>query len=259
MAGLVALTHVPPLDMSDALRTFIDVEPIDLGRVHAQHAAYRDALTALGAEVVVLDVAREHPDAIFIEDVAVVLDEVAILTSMGAPARRSEVDAIAPVLRGYRTEVIRMGLPATLDGGDVLVVGKTILVGLTTRTNAAGVAAIATIAKRAGYRVQGVRVTGCLHLKTACTALPDGTLLVRTPHVALADVEGFPLLHVGDDEAGGANVVLVGEHVLMGAAFPRTTESIRARGFDVTTVDLSELAKAEGSATCLSILMSRGA
>ena len=255
MKTIIALTHAPPLDMSAALRTFIDVEPIDLDRVHAQHVAYRNALAAAGAEVVVLDVSREHPDAIFIEDVAVVLDEVAILTSMGAAARRPEVDAIAPTLRTYRSEIVRVELPASLDGGDVLLVGKTMLVGVTTRTNDAAVAALDAIGKCFGYRAKPVRVTGCLHLKTACTALPDGTLLARTKHIALEDVEGFPVVPIGDDEPGGANVVLVGEHVVMGAAFPRTTAMIRARGFEVTTVDLTELAKAEGSATCLSILL----
>jgi dimethylargininase len=241
--------------MNDALRTFIDVHPIDVDLAAVQHEEYRRVLERAGAQVVLLETNLDHADAVFVEDTAVVLDEVAILTSMGAPSRRDEPRGIEPELRRYRDEIVRMELPATLEGGDVLRVGRTLLVGATARTNAAGVDALRRIAGRFGYDVRAVAVDGCLHLKTACTALPDGTLLVSPRWLDARDLAGFPILHVAEGEPDAANVVLVGERVLMGAAHPRTVDLVRARGFEVDAVDLSELAKAEGCATCLSILV----
>jgi dimethylargininase len=241
--------------MNDALRTFIDVHPIDLDLAALQHEEYRRVLERAGAQVILLDTNVDHADAVFVEDTAVVLDEVAILTSMGAPSRRDEPQGIEPELRRHREEIVRMEGPATLEGGDVLRVGRTLLVGATARTNAAGVDALRRIAGRFGYQVRAVAVDGCLHLKTACTALPDGTLLVSPRWLDARDLAGFPILHVAEGEPDAANVALVGERVLMGAAHPRTIDLVRARGFGVDAVDLSEFAKAEGCATCLSILV----
>ncbi len=253
--GIVAITHLPSKRMNDALRTFIDARPIDLDLATRQHAAYRDVLSRAGAAVIVLEGNRLHADAVFVEDTAIVLDEVAVLTSMGAVPRRDEPRAIEPELRRYREEIIRVVLPATIEGGDVLRVGRTLLVGATGRTNSAGIDALETVARRFGYAVRRVRVGGCLHLKTACTALPDGSLLVSPGGVDTRDLEGFAISHVADGEAEGANVALVGTRVIASSAAPRTIERLRQRGFDVEAVDLSEFAKAEGSVTCLSILV----
>jgi dimethylargininase len=208
--------------------------------------------------VVLLDVNVEHADAVFIEDTAVVLDEVAILTSMGAASRREEVRGIEPVLRCHREHIVRIEAPATLEGGDVLRVGRTLFVGATGRTNRAGFEALAHIARRHGYETRSVAVEGCLHLKTACTALPDGTMLVNERWVDVRDLSGFSVLSVAEDEPDAANVALVGERVVMASAHPRTVALVEARGFRVDALDLSELAKAEGCATCLSILVPRG-
>lgn len=243
--------------MAEAVRTFIDVHPIAIEVVARQHLAYREALGRAGAEVVVIESNLAYPDAVFIEDTAVVLDEVAVLTSMGTPSRRDEVRGVEAELRRHREDIARIDAPATLEGGDVLRVGRTLLVGATGRTNRGGFDALARIARRHGYDVRSVRVSGCLHLKTACTALPDGTLLANPRWLELSDLEGFPVLHVHEEEPDAANVVLAGEHVVTGAAHPRTADLVRSRGFHVDTVDLSELAKAEGSATCLSILVPR--
>ena len=252
---LVAITHMPSPRMNDAVRTFIDVHAIDLDLAALQHEEYRRVLERAGAEVVVLDANIDHADAVFIEDTAVVLDELAILTSMGAPSRRDEPRAIEPELLRHRSTIARITAPATLEGGDVLRVGRTLFVGVTARTNVAGVAALRAIASSVGYSVRAVAVDGCLHLKTACTALPDGTMLLNPRWVDARDLSGCDVLHVAEGEPDAANVALVGGRVLMGAAHPRTTELIRARGFEVDVIDLSEFAKAEGCVTCLSILV----
>ena len=252
---VVAITHIPSPRMNDAVRTFIDVHAIDLDLAALQHEEYRRVLERAGAEVIVLDVNSAHADAVFVEDTAVVLDEVAIVTSMGAPSRREEPLGIEPELRRHRSAMARIEAPATLEGGDVLRVGRTLFVGATSRTNAAGVAALRAIAAPLGYTVRTVAVDGCLHLKTACTALPDGTLLVNPRWLDARDLAGHDLLHVADGEPDAANVVLVGDRVLMGAAHPRTTDLVRGRSFEVDLIDLSEFAKAEGCVTCLSILV----
>jgi dimethylargininase len=255
-SALVAITHVPSPRMEEAVRTFIDVAPIDLACVAAQHAAYRRALAEAGARVVVLDTNIAHADAVFVEDTAIVLDEVAILASMGAPSRRDEPAGVEAELRRHRGELVRIEAPATLEGGDVLRVGRTLLVGVTSRTNRAGIEALEAATRRFGYAVRAVRVAGCLHLKTACTALPDGALLVNRRALDPRDLEGFALVDVAEGEPDAANVALVGDRVLMTAAHPGTLDLVRARGFAVDALDLSELAKAEGSATCLSLLFS---
>lgn len=266
----VALTHLPSPKMEDAIRTFAAHERIDLERVRAQHAAYREALAKAGAEVVVLDTNLEHPDCVFIEDVAIVLDEIAILTPMGAPARAGEPAGIEPTLRTYR-EVVRIEAPAKIEGGDVVVVGKQILVGQTDRTNARGIEELARITKPHGYDVRPVPVRGCLHLKTACTALPFGALVVNP---AWLDVEALrstlvaprgrtasggswgEVISVAEGEPHAANVVSVNGRVITGAGNPRTAELFRSHCIGIDVLDLSELAKADGCGTCLSLLFS---
>ncbi|HSO39674.1 MAG TPA: arginine deiminase family protein [Labilithrix sp.] len=253
--GIVAITHLPSPRMSDALRTFIDVAPIDLALAGRQHEAYRAMLERAGARVVVLDPNLAHADAVFVEDTAIVLDEIAVLTSMGAPSRRDEPRGIEPELRRHRAELVRVEAPATIEGGDVLRVGRTVLVGATGRTNAAGMDALDAVLRRFGYVLRRVRVDGCLHLKTACTALPDGRLLANRRWVDARDLEGFALVEVADEEPDAANVALVNGRVLAASAHPRTLERLGGLGFDVDAVDLSEFAKAEGCVTCLSILL----
>ena len=250
---MLALTHVPSPDLELGERTHLERAPIDLDLALRQHAAYRQALRECGCEVRLLDLHRGCPDGVFIEDTAVVLDEAAVLASMGAASRRGEPEAIEPVLREYR-EVRRVEPPATLEGGDVLRVGRTLLVGLTGRTNAAGIDALAAAAGPFGYRVLAVPLRECLHLKSACTALPDGRLLVNAGWLDGAAAPGFERVPVPAEEPRAANVLLAGETVVMDAAYPRTAALVRGLGFAVRTVDLSEFAKAEGSVTCLSLL-----
>jgi dimethylargininase len=254
---MLAITHVPSPNMDQCVRTYIGHAPIDYDRAVRQHEAYCRLLRQCGADVRTLDVNRQLPDCAFVEDTAIVLDEVAVLCSMGHPARHAEPAGIEPELRKYR-EVQRVEAPATIEGGDVLRVGRTLLVGVTARTNPAGVSALQAVARRYGYTVVPVPVQQCLHFKSACTALPDQSLLVNPAWLDLPALRGFKLVSVPDEEPDAANVVVVGPGVIAAASHPRTAEVIRQLGFAVQTLDLSEFAKAEGCVTCLSLLFQEG-
>jgi dimethylargininase len=235
------------------LRTHVARSAIDYDRAVRQHAEYCRMLRHCGVQVRTLDVNRELPDCVFIEDTAVVLDEVAVLASMGVESRRDEPAGIEPELRKLR-EVHRIEPPATLEGGDVLQLGRTLLIGISSRTSRAGLAALEAIARRYDYKLLPVAVQGCLHLKTACTALPDGTLLVNPDWVDMEDLRGFDTIRIPEQEPWGANTLSIGQKVCLAAEHVRTGDLLRARGFEVETVELSEFAKAEGGITCLSIL-----
>jgi dimethylargininase len=251
---MLALAHAPSPYMDQGQRTHVERVPIDYSLAVRQHAEYCRELQRLGAAVRILDANRDLPDSVFIEDTAVVLDEVALLASMGTKARRAELPGIEKELRKYR-EVHILEPPATVEGGDVLRVGRTLFVGLSSRTNAAGVDLLAATVKRYGYEVVPVPVHGCLHLKTACTALPDRTLLVNPDWIDVQALQGFEMLQVPTEEPWGANSISLNGHVLMAANHSQTAELIQARGLPVHQIDLSEFAKAEGGVTCLSILL----
>jgi dimethylargininase len=252
---MLALTHLPSPRLAQGQRTFVARSDIDYHRAVLQHQSYCEMLRDCGAEMRVLNVNPDLPDSLFVEDTAIVLDEVAVLASMGVESRRAESDGIELEIRKYR-EIHRIALPATIEGGDVLRVGRTLLVGLSSRTNRAGLAAFEAIVRGYGYDVMPVPVRGCLHFKTACTALPDGTLLVNPAWLDEQALRGLHMVAVPEDEPWAANVLLAGSSVCVAAGHPRTADMIRARGFEVRTVDLSEFAKAEGGVTCLSILVS---
>jgi dimethylargininase len=251
---MLALTHVPSPNLDQCQRTYVGRVPIDYGRAVRQHEAYCRLLRECGAEVRTLEVNRHLPDSVFIEDTAVVLDEVAVLASMGAATRRDEPAGVEPELRLLR-EVVRVGPPATLEGGDVLRVGRQIFVGLSGRTNAAGVEALRAVAGRFGYAVTAVPVRGCLHLKSALGAFPDGRLLVNSGWLDVRGLRGLEVVPVPDGEPDGANVAVVGSRVCLPAAHPQTADLVGRLGFEARTADLSEFAKAEGCFTCLSLLL----
>lgn len=251
---MLALTRMPSPRMADCQLTFVDRSPIDYQRVLAQHAEYRQALAECGAQVESLDADLDLPDCVFVEDTAVVLDEVAILCRLGTESRRGETAAVERALHLCR-DVERVEPPATLEGGDVLQVGRTLLVGLSSRTNAAGVERLTAIAGRRGYSVRAIRVTGCLHFKTACAALPDGRLLVNPAWIDGVGLNDLKQIAVPESEPWGANVACLKGRVVAAAANRQTNELIRSLGFDVRPVELDEFAKAEGGVTCLSILL----
>jgi dimethylargininase len=251
--SMIAITHVPSPKMEQCERTYVARTPIDYRRAARQHVQYCRMLRACGADVVTLDVNRDLPDCAFVEDTAIVLDEVAVLASMGAESRRAEPSGIELELGKYR-DLHRVQPPAMIEGGDVLRVGRKLLVGLSSRTNRAGVDALGRVVCRYGYKIVPVPVRDCLHLKTACTALPDQSLLINPAWFDVRAVHGFELVPVPKGEPWAANVALVGNRVCVAADHVETGGMIRERGYEVHTIDLAEFAKAEGGVTCLSIL-----
>lgn len=250
---MIAVTHVPSPEMGRGQRTYVSPSSINLDRAVKQHEAYRRMLSELGAEVITLDVNREMPDSVFVEDTAIVLDEVAIMTPMGAESRRKEPAGIEKELEKYR-EIQRIELPATIEGGDVLRAGRRLLAGISSRTNLDGIKTLESIVAHYGYGVLPVHVQGCLHLKTACSALPDGRLLVNPNWLSVSALSGFEIVTVPREEPWAANVALIGDTVCLDADHGLTAGKIRNLGFAVRTVDISEFAKAEGGVTCLSLL-----
>ena len=248
-----AFTHRPSPLLGECQLTFIDRQPIDIDRTSAQHATYCASLQAAGIQVQVLETSLDLPDSAFVEDCAVILDELALLTRPGSPARQPEVERLAPLIARVRP-VVRMGPPATLDGGDVLQIGKTLYVGVSTRTSPAGIAALAQAVQPHSYRVIPVPVHGSLHLKTACTALDDETLLANPQWIDLASFKGLRILPVPEEEPWGANVLRIGEHLWAQTAFPRTLEMLQREGYLIQEIDCSEFLKAEAGLTCLSLI-----
>jgi dimethylargininase len=247
---LKAITREVSPSMDACELTFLKRETIDIGRATEQHRAYKECLRALNVDVISLAAEPDYPDAVFVEDAAIVLNEVAVMTRMGAASRRGESETLARALAPYR-KLRWMREPGMMDGGDVLLAGKTLYVGVTARSNAAGIAQLAAEVEPFGYHVQPVVVHGCLHLKSACSFIGDAVLLHRD-WVEAGAFFGLELLDV--PEESGANVVDVGGTILVPATAPRTAEMLARRGRGVRMLDNSELAKAEGALTCCSLL-----
>lgn len=251
-SGIALMRGVPP-SLARCELSFREREPIDLDRALAQHAAYAALLRSLGLEVVELPTDPEFPDCCFVEDIAVVLDEVALLTRPGAPSRRGEIAVIEAALAHYRP-IETTPPPATLEGGDVLRVGHTLFVGRSARTNEAGIARLAAVAEPLGYRVVPVAVSGCLHLKSAVTALDQERVLVNRSWLDASPLRGLDLVDVAPEEPGAANVLRVAGLVIAHPGFPRTLERVAALGYAVRPLDVSEFLKAEAALTCKSLL-----
>ena len=254
MPTLIALTRSVSPAMADCELTHLPRVPIDVDRAGQQHAAYEQALETLGCTVHRLASPADMPDGVFIEDTAVVLDDIAVIARPGAVSRRQETTGVEEWLK-HRMLLARIEAPGTMDGGDVLAVGRRIFVGATSRTNADALEQFRRIVEYFGYSMTVVAVHGCLHLKSAVTAVADDVLLVNRAWVPADAFEGCELVDVHPQEPSAANIVRIGGRLLYSAAFPWTLERLRARGADVTTVDVSELAKAEGALTCCSLIM----
>jgi dimethylargininase len=249
----IAITREVSPSLGDCELTYVTRSPIDIDKADAQHSAYQRTLASLGCRVLTLEAEPALPDAVFVEDVAVVLDEVAVMTRPGAPSRRAEGASIAELLRRYRP-LRTIEVPGTLDGGDVLRVGRTLYVGQSGRSNAEGIAQLANTIAEFGYRVQMVPIRGCLHLKSAVTAVREDTLLMQPAWVDASSFPGLNVIEVDPTEEHAANVLRIGDSVVMPACFPRTEQRLRDAGVDVVTVDVSELQKAEGAITCCSLV-----
>lgn len=251
-----ALVNRPSPALSNCVLTFIDREPIDYDLALHQHHQYCKCLTEMGLVVWNAEINKEYPDGVFVEDVAIALDELMVITSMGKVDRRGELSAMAELL-GTLGTTASINLPATIEGGDVLRLGRTLYVGVTCRTNRAGIAALAAIVEPFGYTVVPVAVHGCLHLKTCITALTDDTFIHNPAWFDTSAFSSFTLLPVAEAEPFAANVLRVGDKLLLNAAYPRTAEAIARRAYPCWQVDISEFGKAEAGLTCMSLIFSR--
>ena len=256
MNALHAITRDPGRDLVGFELVHRSRTQVDPDLATAQHLAYREALASLGAEVEVLPALPGHPDGVFVEDAALVLDELAVVTRPGAKSRRGETDTVARALAPHRP-LARIEAPATLDGGDVLRVDRTIFVGRSMRSNPEGHDALATLAAPHGYHVVSVELHGCLHLKSAICALDEGRILANRAWIDPESFADFELIDVDPAEPHGANVLAVGDRALVLASSPRTAEKLARLGLDVLAVDVSEFEKMEASLTCLSLLFPR--
>ena len=245
-------------DASDALAecelSFVERSPIDLALARRQHATYVAALEAAGCEIRQAPSLQTMADAVFVEDTVVVVDELAVLTRPGAESRRGEVASMAETLRPLRP-LAWIEAPGTIDGGDVLRIGRNVYVGRSARSNDPGIEQLRALLAPHGYSVEGVRTRECLHLKSAVTAIADDSVLVN-PHWLVDDPFGqYRRIEIDPGEEHAANALRVGDAVLYPASFPRTAERLRAAGIDLRVLDVSELQKAEGATTCCSVLV----
>jgi dimethylargininase len=249
----IALTRDVSPSLQEAELTYLDRQPIDFERAVAQHDAYCDALSRLGLRIVRLPADPGCPDCCFVEDAAVVLDELAVVAAPTPVSRRAEVPAIADALAGFRS-LARLPPQAHLEGGDVLRLGRTLYVGLSSRTNQAGIVALAHAVEPFGYRVEPVAVTGCLHLKSAVTAIGEEAVLVNPDWIDIEAFADVAVLPVHTQEPGAGNVLLVRGVLLAHSGFPRTLDVLDRYGFAVEPLDMSEFVKAEAGVTCKSLL-----
>lgn len=233
--------------------SFLERQPIDLARAQQQHQVYEVLLAKWGARVISLPAEPALPDSMFVEDPAIVLDELAVSLPLGTESRRGEAPLLAQELSKFR-KLEYVQLPGTLEGGDVLRIGRKLFVGLTRRSNAEGIGQLTEIVRPHGYEVIAVPVTGCLHLKSAVTSLGDNALLANRAWFDTAPFAGYDWIDVDPVEPHAANALALGGTVIFPASFPRTRGHIGSLGYRVTPIDISELQKAESGLTCSSLL-----
>lgn len=259
----VAFTRAVPPSIQHCELTHLSREPIDYAKAVAEHAQYEGALRGLGCRVERLPDAPDLPDSVFVEDTAVVLDDVAVIARPGAESRRPEVDAMAAAL-GVHRPLVFIEPPGTLDGGDVLVTAGKVFVGISGRTNEDGVRQLAAALAPRGFEAVSIPVTGCLHLKSAVTAVwappirGRGVLIVNPEWVDTACFRDFDLIEVDPSEPAAANVLRLGFSLICAEEHPKTRRLLELRGFGTCPVPAGELAKAEGGVTCCSVMVRIG-
>jgi dimethylargininase len=248
-----AITRAVSSAINQCELTHFSRTPIDLSLARKQHHAYEAALQSLGCQLIPLPEEPTLPDSVFVEDAAVVLDEVALITRPGAASRRPETPSIAAALTPYR-KLIEIQSPGTVDGGDVLRVGKSIYVGLSSRSNQEAVEQMAKALQPWGYRVHAIQVNDCLHLKSAVTQVAADKLLVNPAWLDPAIFGDMQIIEIDPSEEYAANTVWIDDAVIYPTCYPQTQRKLEAQGIRVCTVDVGELIKAEGAVTCCSLL-----
>ena len=250
----IALTRaVSPL-LGRCELTHLERNPINIKKAEKQHRQYEQALERMGFNIRRIEETPHLPDGVFVEDTAVVFPEMAVITRPGAESRREETKTMASVLEEYR-ELRQICEPGTIDGGDVLILGKNVYIGLTRRSNREGIRQFSEFLKPFGYRVTAVPVSGCLHLKTAIAVLEEDLMLINPDWVNPDIFDGFRFEFVAENEPYGANVMRSENFALCPKRFEETIKLLEKRGYDVIAIDQSELAKAEAGLTCCSVIV----
>ena len=250
---LTAITRQVSPALADCELSYIERRPIDLKKARAQHGEYEKLLEKYGARVVSLAAEPDLPDSMFVEDPAMVLDEVAVMLAPGAASRRGETASLAKAIAEFR-KLEYVEPPGTVEGGDVLAIERKIYVGKSKRTNAEGIRQLAAIVEPLGYQVRPADVSGCLHLKSAVTYVGRNTLLANREWFDAAGFSDYSWIDVDPAETHAANALVLGEMVVLPASFPKTRARVEEQGFRVTTIDISELQKAESGLTCSCLL-----
>lgn len=250
----IAITRKISPRFNECEVTHIERTPIDLDVARAQHEEYVNALASLGCQVIELPEEPDLPDSVFVEDTAFILPEVAVITRPGADSRKPETESIIRALSPHRP-LVRVTEPGTVDGGDVLVLGKNIYIGISTRSNDSAVRQLQELLAKYGYEVTAVEMHDCLHLKTALTKVDDKTLLINPNWVDTSHFKGFDWIEVDPSEPFAANCLPVGDGIIFPTAFPKTKQRLEQKGYKIQAVNVAELAKAEGAVTCCSLVL----
>jgi dimethylargininase len=249
----IALTRPVPSTLDNCELTHVERVVIDVDLARRQHAEYEDALREAGCTVERIAATDDLPDSVFVEDAALIFPEVAVITRPGAESRRPETESVEAAVKQYR-QIVRLTEPATLDGGDALILGQRVFVGLSTRTNVEGVRQLRKLLEPFGYTVEGLRVASCLHLKTAVTEVAPGAVVINPDWVAGELFEDADVLTIDPAEPNAANVLRIGPTIIVPSAHARTAARL-AKIAQVRLVDVSELAKAEAGVTCCSLIV----
>lgn len=250
---MIAVVRAVSPRMSECELTHFDRTPIDAKLASSQHEQYQKALQSLGCNIVEAPATPEFPDSVFVEDTAIVFDELAIITRPGAESRRSETATMELCLKNLKP-IFKIEEPGLLDGGDVLKVGKKVWIGLSSRSNKSAVEQVAKILLKYNYEIKGVELKDCLHLKSAVTQVSKNTLLINSNLVDKKYFEGFDFIEVHRDEPFAGNALLINETVIFPSAFSKTLQRLKDKNIKIISVDNSEVIKAEGGVTCCSIV-----
>ncbi len=250
----IAITRKISPRFNECEVTHIERTPIDLDVARAQHEEYVNALASLGCQVIELPEEPDLPDSVFVEDTAFILPEAAVITRPGADSRKPETESIIRALSPHRP-LVHVTEPGTVDGGDVLVLGKNIYIGISTRSNDSAVRQLQELLAKYGYTVTAVEMHDCLHLKTALTKVDDKTLLINPNWVDTSHFKGFDWIEVDPSEPFAANCLPVGDGIIFPTAFPKTRQKLEQKGYKIQAVNVAELAKAEGAVTCCSLVL----
>jgi dimethylargininase len=250
----IAITRDVSPRFNECEITHIERTPINVEVARLQHHEYVQVLKGVGCDVIELPAESDLPDSVFVEDTAFILPKLAVITRPGADSRKPETESIIRALMPL-IQSVQLQAPATLDGGDVLIVGKQIFIGLSTRSNQEAIHQLDNLLGEYRYTVTGVQMHDCLHLKSAVTRVDDNTLLINPNWIDTHHFKSFNWIEADLSESFAANCLPIGDFIIYPTAFPKTCAKLEGAGFQVVTVDVSELAKAEGAVTCCSLIL----